>query len=549
MEENVAPPPVSPAPSPPPRRMGASQPRTHTVVAVTVAVLAIVGLVANFVLPWATIDFSKESIFARQTSAAPRPCAEPVPCDRDGLLTIFDGQAYVYFQRLVEWPVYAYGLVLLVAALVLVLELVPRILRSPPKKWDAALPPLRLVLFTILGYAGFLLALTGSRWLGVERAAAPLVPRLDDTEPYIDLGPVPYLNLGAGLLLLALATWRLRHVLKIMLARPDKGVLGPAVHRFPTVTLAVAVVGLLLLPLLPYANLPLPSGGKIYFGEGEMDFLRHIPSAAEAKTAANDLSLARGMLWIALYASALTHAATLLERGGYLRRPRLTVGAIHSITLASALVGVLATVRFYVDLPKVPEAEPETNPFLPLTYLALVFAAGLFSGLIALKHRATAAPALEPAAQNRIPAVWNPTQPAAAGEEWALEHRVRGASSREAELRLIDGFKQALAGMQPPEHWRRREEGPIRGRKEEFSWQSLVLVLLLKARYGLTYRDMSNLLKETPELLQRLDLPRAPSHGIIQQTANKIPEDWLVELDKRLRNVPEAPTVGPAPTA
>lgn len=120
-----------------------------------------------------------------------------------------------------------------------------------------------------------------------------------------------------------------------------------------------------------------------------------------------------------------------------------------------------------------------------------------------------------------------------------LERRIYEEAGREEEEFLILEFQELLADMPPPPGWRRKK-GPGRPRKkrqghpELFSWQAMMIVILLKARHQLTFREMASHLAANPGLCERLGLPRAPSASTINRARNRFPETWLKEVNRRL---------------
>lgn len=123
------------------------------------------------------------------------------------------------------------------------------------------------------------------------------------------------------------------------------------------------------------------------------------------------------------------------------------------------------------------------------------------------------------------------------------ERKLYEEAGKEQETFLILEFKELLEGMPPPPGWaKKRRRKPKRGRprkrrrghKEEFGWQGMVLVLLLKALYKLDYRGMSSHLRANPDQVTYLGLARAPSASTIQQAHARMGEAWLKRLNRHL---------------
>jgi len=123
------------------------------------------------------------------------------------------------------------------------------------------------------------------------------------------------------------------------------------------------------------------------------------------------------------------------------------------------------------------------------------------------------------------------------------ERKLYEEAGKEQETFLILEFKELMVGMPSPPGWvkkrrRKRKRGrprkKRRGHKEEFGWQGMVLVLLLKAIHKLDYRGMSSHLRANFDQVARLGLPRAPSASTIQQAHARMGEAWLKKLNRHL---------------
>lgn len=121
----------------------------------------------------------------------------------------------------------------------------------------------------------------------------------------------------------------------------------------------------------------------------------------------------------------------------------------------------------------------------------------------------------------------------------ALERRIYEQAAKEEEAYLLDEFGDVLDQMPPPVGWhqkrgRGRPRKHRKGAPEEFGWRAMMLVLLLRARHELTFREMASYLAANPELCERLGFARAPSHMTIQRAAHRYPEAWLKKLNRLL---------------
>jgi hypothetical protein len=121
----------------------------------------------------------------------------------------------------------------------------------------------------------------------------------------------------------------------------------------------------------------------------------------------------------------------------------------------------------------------------------------------------------------------------------ALERRIYEQAAKEEEEYLLEDFGEVLDKMPPPVGWhkkrgRGRPRKKRRGAAEEFGWRSMMLVLLLRARHELTFREMASYLAANPELCKRMGLARAPSHSTISLASHRYPEAWLKKLNRLL---------------
>lgn len=119
------------------------------------------------------------------------------------------------------------------------------------------------------------------------------------------------------------------------------------------------------------------------------------------------------------------------------------------------------------------------------------------------------------------------------------ERRIYERAAREEESFLMTVFKDLVETMPPPKGWH-EQDGPGRPRKhrpghqEEFPWQTMTVVLMLKTHHQLTDRETTSHLNANPGLRAQLGIPRGPSPKTIQRALDRLPEAWLKELNRRL---------------
>lgn len=290
---------------------------------------ALVAIAGNLFLPWYAISFT----MGAQTH-----------------LEVFD-RAYVvgsggYLVHLGTWSLVAWVAVLLAG---LVAYFTERRDVSQPRR-DLLMGG---VLF-IVAFSGFILALTGTRWLGIQ------IVELMNTDPSrtFFLHAAAYLNLLGGVALIAGGSVFLARLLREYM---DLGVLvaDPRL-RAPALVAVVAAGGLLLMPLLPFIVV-----NGVYMGERAMAF-QWVPLGVMEP--AQTLGSSRVMVWAVLVLALVSLVAGLLDRR--LRAGRIITSFRHAVLLSVipiVLLGVY-TVSFYTGIEG---GSYFFNPFYPLTGILL----------------------------------------------------------------------------------------------------------------------------------------------------------------------------------
>lgn len=298
---------------------------------------AMVGIAANFRLPWLSIAGGNNSTRLLFWGDIRGP------------------QALAYEQRLLLWPLAAY-LVLALVGVVTLIRTLPA--AQSPKVW-AVLTPASV---WSVAFSGFLLTLTGTRWLGFQTA------RLLDSGPATArLQAAPYLNLGFGIIFLGVAAWRIARS-SLPNARADAG-------RVPRLWAAAApCLALLLLPVIPYAKLTLWGGVDIWVDEFTIAVLAS-QDGAEGGGAPEALGSARLMLWGALYVSAFSCLVAEADAALQGRKPWARLRHAVAVNFLVISAGFGFTALFYERLPDLQGfvfAVP--NPMLPLAFAAVTAA-------------------------------------------------------------------------------------------------------------------------------------------------------------------------------
>lgn len=291
-------------------------------------IIAALGLVANFALPWLAFP-------------------EGLP---DGSTVRFradlrEAGAVSYEQSLLTWPVAALGLIGVTG---LALTSGAFWMRGR-NALAAGLGPTAWV----LAYAGFLLALTGTRWLGFYGARLA-----DDEATSVHLHVVPYLNLCLGLLAAAVGIRILVRCLESSAAAA-----GPAASG------AVAALSLVALPLVPFGRAMI-SDSTFYLDEFTIAVIGSTPQ--EGHRAAQALAAARWALWCTFYAGALGSISTTLGRGRRVAPRWRWLQHATRVNIIFVGAGAFLTIQFYSLVALLhPGTELLPNVFLPLGFLSL----------------------------------------------------------------------------------------------------------------------------------------------------------------------------------
>jgi len=77
-----------------------------------------------------------------------------------------------------------------------------------------------------------------------------------------------------------------------------------------------------------------------------------------------------------------------------------------------------------------------------------------------------------------------------------------------------------------PPRWRRRHAG-----RPPFDLTSRVMALLVKERYGFTYREAEIYLKENEQTCRGCGMKNMPDHNTIWRTMTKLREPYLKRLN------------------
>jgi len=99
---------------------------------------------------------------------------------------------------------------------------------------------------------------------------------------------------------------------------------------------------------------------------------------------------------------------------------------------------------------------------------------------------------------------------------------------KEKEIELI--FKEAMRIIHDyQEPWKEKQYG-----RRPYSPRSMVLICLLKVYFSMPYRDIESLIRGNKTFQEMLQLSSIPDHNTIQRAMEKIPMDYLQQLNQRL---------------
>ncbi len=338
-----------------------------------VVLLAVLGLILNLTLPWVV-----ESGFAGFEGGQ-----EVETKDRGDIKDDYEqagsaGFDLDYEHRLLDWPLAAF-IVSMVAGLVLVaIDFIPGL-------WRGAHRAVQSLLLLTLGFFGFLLALTGTRWLGQYFSHL-----FSDSQQTFHLHAVPYLNFVLGAVILVGAGVLLARPLRdLMSARKQEGLFGTSAVQFSGIAVIMAVAALLLMPLLPLGAEEEVSAGETvtqYIGEDVMALYGELADAfgddfdtGGRGDVASALGTMRAMIWIVLYGALGVFLVACADRslGGNTVTSLLMQG--FALAIVPIVFGVVFTILYYVRFGGVEDMSVVWwNPFPILAMIGLLAVYGLY---------------------------------------------------------------------------------------------------------------------------------------------------------------------------
>jgi hypothetical protein len=339
--------PARPARTRPIRKRGLS---TVGLFGTFLAVLAITGIIVNVSLPW---------IRSTPSNAVGEPVATHLG---EGLLgrAALDPEraANPYFDRLVGWPMLCFAAWIAMGLALAGLDELNGLALSTHRV-------LQTLLLSLVTFVGFILTLTGTRWVGLYVNAV-----LDDGPSPIHLHVVPYANLAMGLLVLPIAYQLLARRWGFLKVEFSQGHFGLDEITAPLHGLVVCGAALLLMPLLPFGSVA-TGAGTWYVGEALLSASVRYGSHMGIDVAAEYYGWARGLLWLVFYVCAASAGLGLWERAAL--RPILLAGLVFTFGILGLpiLIGFVFALIFEAQFLGGSGLRLSINVMPPIAYTAL----------------------------------------------------------------------------------------------------------------------------------------------------------------------------------
>jgi hypothetical protein len=106
---------------------------------------------------------------------------------------------------------------------------------------------------------------------------------------------------------------------------------------------------------------------------------------------------------------------------------------------------------------------------------------------------------------------------------WKKNNKVK---EKEFEILLREGMRIVNETQEP---WGVKQYG-----RRPYPSKAMVNICLLKVYFRMPYRDMESLIRGNQTFQNMLRLDRVPDHNTIQRAMEKIPMDYLQQLNQRL---------------
>ena len=99
---------------------------------------------------------------------------------------------------------------------------------------------------------------------------------------------------------------------------------------------------------------------------------------------------------------------------------------------------------------------------------------------------------------------------------------------KENELEII--FKEGMRIVNDSQKpWNEKQYG-----RRPYPPKSMVLICLLKVYFGMPYREIESLIRSNKTFQEMLNLEKIPDHNTIQRAMEKIPMEYIKDLNQKL---------------
>ena len=106
---------------------------------------------------------------------------------------------------------------------------------------------------------------------------------------------------------------------------------------------------------------------------------------------------------------------------------------------------------------------------------------------------------------------------------WKKHNKIK---ENEFSIFLREGIRLINETKEP---WSEKQYG-----RRPYPSKSMVTICLLKVYFQMPYRDIESLIKSNKTFQDMLDLTKVPDHNTIQRAMEKIPLDYLKDLNQKL---------------
>ena len=106
---------------------------------------------------------------------------------------------------------------------------------------------------------------------------------------------------------------------------------------------------------------------------------------------------------------------------------------------------------------------------------------------------------------------------------WKKHNKIK---ENEFGILIREGIKIVNEAQEP---WTEKQYG-----RRPYPSKAMVNICLLKVYFGMPYRDIESLIRSNKTFQEMLGLKKIPDHNTIQRSMEKIPLDYLQNLNRKL---------------